>query len=225
MKIASRKWKEIFKVVFVVLVVYVLLTAILVPLLNSPDFKAFVVRIGPLGYLVIIIYTVFAHIFAPLTGTPGMLLGITTYGIGTGLVLLYTAGLISSTINFYISRKYGRKLVTRFVGAKAMQEVDEFTKLEGRKFFILGRLFGFTMFDFISYAGGLTNISFRDYFVITASVALFVDIIIYLIFKDLDFQSGRGITIWLGSITASGIISLFLIRDYMKRRKRREQRI
>jgi len=37
---------------------------------GSPDFKTFVVSIGPFGPLVVIIYTIFSHVFAPVIGSP-----------------------------------------------------------------------------------------------------------------------------------------------------------
>ncbi|OGG02905.1 hypothetical protein A2W14_00105 [Candidatus Gottesmanbacteria bacterium RBG_16_37_8] len=148
---------------------------------------------------------------------------MTIYGVKTGMFLLYVASLISATINFWISRKFGRKLVTKLVGEKSMKEVDEFTSVEGKQVLIISRLFGFPIFEFISYAAGLTNISFKNYFVITAIASILTNIAAYLVFRNINFQSETGIMVWIGSIVGTGLIFGFFIKSYLKK-KREETR-
>src|SRR3989338_10359117 len=219
MRISKKATVEILKISGVVVFLYVLLKAILIPLIISDGFKEFTADLGFFGYFIVIGYTVLSHVFAPLAGTPGVLLGVTIYGIKTGMFLLYIASLISATINFWISKKFGRKLVTKLVGEKSMKEVDEFTSVEGKQVLIISRLFGFPIFEFISYAAGLTNISFKDYFIITAIASIFTNVATYLVFKNINFQSETGIMIWIGSIVGAGIIFGFFIKSYLKKKR------
>ena len=219
MRISKKAAVEILKISGVVVFLYVLLKAILIPLIISEGFKDFTASLGFFGYFIVIGYTVLSHVFAPLAGTPGVLLGVTIYGVKTGMFLLYIASLISATINFWISKKFGRKLVTKLVGEKQMKEVDEFTSVEGKQVLIISRLFGFPIFEFISYAAGLTNISFKDYFIITAIASIFTNIAAYLVFKNINFQSETGIMIWIGSIVGAGIIFGFFIKSYLKKKR------
>lgn len=219
MTISRKTGMEILKITATIVLLYVVLKMILIPLIISEGFKEFTAGLGFFGYFIVIGYTVLSHVFAPLAGTPGVLLGVTIYGIKTGMFLLYLASLISATINFWISRKFGRKLVTKLVGEKSMKEVDEFTSVEGRHVLLLSRIFGFPIFEFISYAAGLTNVSFKDYFFITAVASIFTNIAAYFVFKNIDFQSEAGIMIWIGSIAGAGIIFGFLIKAYLKKKR------
>lgn len=114
--------REIIKLLVALGLIYVVLRAILMPLVNSPEFRDFVDSLGVWGYLVIIAYVVFSHVFAPVAGSPGVVLGITLYGVYSGLWLLYVGSMISSVINFYITRKYGRGLVVKLIGLDSMKK-------------------------------------------------------------------------------------------------------
>lgn len=216
----SKKTKQIFKFVVVLILLYLVLRLFLLPKINSPGFREFTKNLGIYGYFVVVGYIVLSHVFAPLTGTPGVVLGVTIYGINTGMWLLYFGGLISATINFYISQRFGRELVKKLTGKDSIKKIDEFASVEGKEALIISRLFGFALFDFISYAAGLTNIKFKDYFIITAVASLIVNIIVQFVFKDIDFQSEFGIMIWIGSIVVAGITFGLLINHYLKRKRR-----
>jgi len=223
MRISRKIGIEIIKITAIVVILYIVLKMILIPLVVSDRFKEFTVSLGFFGYFIVIGYTVLSHVFAPLAGTPGVLLGVTIYGIKTGMFLLYVAGLISASINFWISRKFGRKMVIKLVGEKSMNEVDEFTSVEGKQVLLISRLLGFPIFEFISYAAGLTTISFKDYFIITAIASIFTNIASYLVFRNINFQSETGIMIWIGSIVLAGIIFGFFIKSYLKKKKYNSQ--
>lgn len=62
---------EILKATGVIAFLYILLKAILIPLIISEGFKDFTAGLGFGGYFVVIGYTVLSHVFAPLAGTPG----------------------------------------------------------------------------------------------------------------------------------------------------------
>ncbi|MGD9129228.1 MAG: VTT domain-containing protein [Candidatus Woesebacteria bacterium] len=198
---------------------YLILKIFLLPYITSPQFKEFTQSLGVGGYFVVIAYIVLSHVFAPIAGTPGVALGVTIYGFHTGMCLLYFASLISAVINFFIARRFGRDWVTKMVGKKSMKEIDRFTTIEGREALIVVRLFGFSLFDFVSYAAGLTNISFKNYFWITALTSLITNLLIQLLFKDIDFQSELGITIWLASIFIATIFFGLLLSIYMQKKK------
>jgi len=219
MALSKKTRVEIVKLIAIIIFLYAMLRMVLIPLIVSEGFKEFTAGLGFFGYFIVIGYTVLSHVFAPLAGTPGVLLGVTIYGVKIGMFLLYVASLISATVNFWISRKFGRKLVTKLVGEKSMKEVDEFTSVEGKQVLIISRLFGFPIFEFISYAAGLTNISFKNYFVITAIASIFTNIAAYLVFRNINFQSETGIIVWIGSIIGAGLIFGFFIKSYLKKKR------
>lgn len=213
----KERIKEAAKFVVLLILLFLLFKFILLPTITSPEFKQFTESLGVFGYLIIIIYIVASHVFAPVAGTPGVALGVTIYGIQTGMILLFIAQQISASINFFISKRLGRPWVERLVGKESMIKVDEFAAVEGKQVLIISRLIGFSLFDFISYAAGLTKLRFKDYFMITAVFGLIPILLFGLVFKDINFQSEQGIMVWMGSIGLAGIVFGILMRHYLKK--------
>jgi uncharacterized membrane protein YdjX (TVP38/TMEM64 family) len=222
MSLTRKNLIQLVKWLLIVVGLYIVLKLFLIPIVISEQFRQFTESLGIFGYLIVIFYTVLSHVFAPLAGTPGVVLGVTIYGIKTGMLLLYVSSLISASINFMISRKYGRRIVVKLVGEQSMKEVDDFTSVEGKQVLWLSRLFGFPIFEFISYAAGLTSISFKDYFMITAIAHSVSSVAGYLIFRNIDFQSEQGITIWIVSIVVAGVLFSYFIKSYLKTKKNKK---
>ncbi|MHC1716686.1 MAG: TVP38/TMEM64 family protein [Candidatus Dojkabacteria bacterium] len=220
MNISKKVVVEILKFTIIIVVIYFFLKIFFVPLVSSDQFKEFVQNVGILGYFILITYHVLTQVFAPLSGTPGVILSITLYGLGTGMLILYIGSIISSIINFYISRKFGRRWVIKLVGEKGMKEVDAFTAVEGDRALIASRLLGFSIFEFISYAAGLTKIPFKIYIVITIITSGITHTLSYFLFKEIDFNSERGIILWIVFIFGAGLIFGILVRSYLKKKKR-----
>ena len=213
------KDKAVQGIKFIAILFFLLLIFrfILLPIVTSPEFRQFTEQLGIYGYLIIIGYIVLSHVFAPIAGTPGVALGVTIYGIQTGMWLLYVASLISATINFFISKRFGRPWVVKLVGKDSMSKIDQFAAIEGKEVLVVSRLFGFALFDFISYAAGLTAITYKPYILITAIFHLIPNVLSQYVFRDINFQSEVGILIWVGSVGLAGIVFGFLIRHYLKK--------
>lgn len=216
------KFSKIDKSVFIKITIFIvtitLVALVVTPVAISPEFKNFVKAMGLFGPIFVMAALVLSHIVAPLSGTPSIVVSITTFGIYKAMIYIYLAGLVSATINFYISRLFGRKIVTKLIGKKTIEEVDNFVDSFGTQFLIISRIFGFSIFELISYAAGLTKISFKKYFFITAVFSLVPTIVFTFIFRNADFNSKSNIYIWVGSIFIAGIIFAFFIRSYIKKK-------
>lgn len=169
--------------------------------------------------MLLILYIVVSHVIAPVVESPVIVLCIAIFGIYQTLLYLYIASLISSVVNFWLSRRYGRKLVSKFVESSVMNSIDGFTQAEGKKVLWVARLLGFSLFELISYAFGLTNIKFKDYMLITALGSIPSSLIMLFLFKNIDFQSTQGLYIWLGSVVLIGSIFAYFIKSYIKKTK------
>ncbi len=135
---------------------------------------------GVLGPIVIILLGTLTAVIAPLSGAPLLFVGFALYGAGV-VILLTISGIISAAVNFYISRRWGRPLIKRFIGQKSMATVDKFTIEHGIVgLFILRVLMG-SFNDFISYALGLTNMKFKTYFAVSLVAAIPGALIWYII--------------------------------------------
>ncbi len=215
----KKKLLELTKLLLVILALSLVLRW-LIPTLTSDKFRMFVEGLGPLGPLVVIFYIVLSHVFAPLAGTPGVLLSVATFGIIRTMLYIYLGSMISAFLNFYISRKFGRKWVTRLVGKKTMNEVDQFVGASGEKVLILSRIFGFSLFELVSYAAGLTNIRFRKYFAITLIYTLIPNLFFAYLFRNTDFSSSLNLVIWISTLIITGLAFSFFFKKTLEKQKK-----
>jgi uncharacterized membrane protein YdjX (TVP38/TMEM64 family) len=109
------------------------------------------------------------NVIAPLTGTPFYLIAQPLFGIWLGIFYVYIGEIAGYCICFLLARRYGRTIVIRIAGQKIAARIDQYYyDLGNKKGLLYGRLFLIGIQDVVSYAAGLTSISFRDYAVITA---------------------------------------------------------
>ncbi len=136
----------------------------------------------------IIVYMSISHVLAPLFAAPISYASLSIFGIWQTSLYTYLAGLISGAIGFWISRKYGRKIVMDLIGKEAMKQVDYFIHHSGTGILIVSRIIGFSLFEVITYAFGLTSMSFRKYYLITALASIIPNLIIPFAFQRFDFH-------------------------------------
>lgn len=175
-------------------------------LLKPAHIEAITREAGWFGRPIVGLILLLTQVFAPLSGTPVMLAGIKLYGYPQAMGLLYASCMLSSVINFWIARRYGRTIVRRLVGRNALQKIDELSGLNERALLISARVLGYSFFDLISYAVGLTPIAFGKYFAYTAFLTLIPFTVQYFAFARLDFGSLRGMVIYFVSIAGAGAI-------------------
>jgi uncharacterized membrane protein YdjX (TVP38/TMEM64 family) len=61
----------------------------------------------------------------------------------------------------------GRDVVEKWVSKAGMQQMDTFFLRHGRQSILIARLLPFVSFDLVSYAAGLTSVSFGSFFLAT----------------------------------------------------------
>lgn len=122
--------------------------------------------LAPLVYIALLASTI---IFSPLPSVVVDVAGGLAFGLFWGTLYTMAGGMIGATVNFYVARRLGRGYVERKLGAKAMGQVDSMAERMGAKAVFLTRLIPLFNFDWVSYAAGLTRISYRDYAVASAA--------------------------------------------------------
>ena len=122
---------------------------------------------GPLGPVALGFLYSTTVIFSPLSGTPITVAAVAAYGYWGAFAAHYLGNLIGSSANFLIARHAGRPAVRRFVGVESMEKLDTIAETAGVSTLVVLRCFGGGLFDFVSYAAGLTPMRFLTYFAIT----------------------------------------------------------
>ncbi len=176
-------------------------------------------RLGWFGPIFLGLVIIATQVFAPLSGSAFIFVGIRLYGYESILILFYCVSMISATASFFIARRWGRKVVIKLVGKKTMLEIDEIAHIHERTLLVIGRTLGYYFFDYISYALGLTKISFKKYISYTAVLTLIPMTVLYFVFKELDFDNFKSTMIFYFSIVLTGLLFAYIFWKIVKKKK------
>jgi uncharacterized membrane protein YdjX (TVP38/TMEM64 family) len=131
--------------------------------------QSMVAQMGPWAPAAYIALKASTYIVAPLGGSPLHVTAGALFGLGYGTLYSLIGDVLGGCANFWIARLLGRRMVVRFVGQQGMSRIDGFYRwFGGWRALLFARLFLSSIYDFISYAAGLTSLAFRRYLVITA---------------------------------------------------------
>lgn len=135
-------------------------------------------------------------------------------GFQTGYLTIILSDLVFCGAAFSIARRWGRGPVSRLVGEKAMRRIDGFSQnqLEGN-FFLMTGLLMTGLFDFLSYAIGISRTHWRVF-----APALLISV---LISDSILVAVGAGVTqgasVFL-FVALFGMFALAVITGLMKKR-------
>jgi uncharacterized membrane protein YdjX (TVP38/TMEM64 family) len=165
-EIRSQKARFLFKLLLIILVVFLVLSAIkyfhVQELLKR--LLSWVAELGSWGlFLFILIYILACVFFIPgsiLTLGAGVL-----FGVVKGSIIVSIAATVGATCAFLVGKYLARDWVARKIRANPkFQAIDEAVAREGWKIVGLTRLSPIFPFNLLNYAYGLTRVSLRDYF-------------------------------------------------------------
>ncbi len=132
---------------------------------------------GPALYAFIYLLSV---VIAPIPGFPAYIMAVGIYGVLKTVLFTYFLALFGATVNFVIARHLGRPIMRKLIGRRGEEKVDRHTENFGVEVLILTRLFDGFLFEWISYAAGLTNMKFRTYMGITVWSVIPYHIILFV---------------------------------------------
>ena len=89
------------------------------------------------------------------------------FGWVKGAMLSWTSAMAGAALCFYIARFLGRNAVEKLTSKTALKSVDDFFEKYGKYAILIARLLPFISFDIVSYAAGLTSMSFGSFFIAT----------------------------------------------------------
>lgn len=154
-------------------VIVTVLVTLAIEAVGAEQLRAAVEGAGPLAPLVYVAVRALTFIVAPLSSGPLAFAAGVMFGLWPGLALTLLAEVVGGSVNFWIARRLGRPFVQRLVGRDGMGRVERFYQQAGSPWMLAyARLFFFSIYDFISYAAGLTQIRYRHYLLVTAILGL-----------------------------------------------------
>ena len=128
-------------------------------------------------------------------------------GFKLGYITIILSDLVFCSSAFFIARRWGRGPVSRLVGARAMEKIDGFSKnqLEGN-FFLMTGLLMTGLFDFLSYAIGISRTDWKLF-----APALLISVLIsdsILVAVGAGAAQGASITLGLALLAMFALATL-----------------
>lgn len=155
--------KEKRKLLYNLLWIGFVLGAIYVGVLSIglEDLGMYVERAGIWGPVILILGKIATIVFAPLGGSPLYPIAGALFGPFYGFLYMFIGDALGASIAFWISRRFGRSAVTRFVSRHGMVMVERILMYLGTaKGMLEARIYFIAFPELISYAAGLTHIPF-----------------------------------------------------------------
>jgi uncharacterized membrane protein YdjX (TVP38/TMEM64 family) len=144
--------------------------------------QQFIRQFGAFGPIVFVVLSSVSLILAPLSGSSLFVIGGLLFGKGFALGLSWIASVLGCSANFWISRRFGRSVASRFVGQAELDKLDKFiSQLKSHHSILYIILIMPLSQDVVSYAVGLTPIKYLHFLVaLMISSLVIVGAYIYL---------------------------------------------
>lgn len=227
------KNKHIAKIIIIVLLVAIVICYFLVPgvssffnkifkLFSSTNIENIVEYIRSFGiYAVIVSFflMVFQSLVAPLPAFLITFANAAIFGWWQGAILSWTSSMAGAALCFYIAKVLGRDVAEKLTSKLALKSVDGFFERYGKHTILICRLLPFVSFDIVSYAAGLTSMSFLSFFVATG-VGQLPATIVYSYVGGMLTGSVRMIVTALLILFALSILIILIKRIYNEKKNK-----
>lgn len=189
----------------------------------SGDFtevKQFISSYGVYAAAISFALMVLQSIVAPLPAFILTFANANLFGWWQGAILSWSSAMAGAAVCFYIARILGRDVAERLTSKVGLKQIDEFFEKYGNNTILICRLLPFVSFDYVSYAAGLTSMSFWDFFIATGIGQLPATIVYSYVG---GFLTGGAGLFMLGLLIMFAIVSLiFMFRTiYMNKHKKK----
>lgn len=178
---SGKKIKFGSKIILVLILICCFLLYFLVPSVNqwfnnvfvmfaSGDFskiKEFMAQYGIYAVAISFFLMILQSIVAPLPAFVLTFANANLFGWWQGAILSWSSAMAGATLCFYIARILGRDVAEKLTSKAGLEQIDEFFEKYGNNTILICRLLPFVSFDYVSYAAGLTSMSFCSFFVAT----------------------------------------------------------
>lgn len=175
----KKKWTG--KIVILAVAIACVLAYFFVPAINqgmnrifkmfaSGDFtevRKFVESYGGYAAAVSFLLMILQSVAAPLPAFLITFANANLFGWWQGAILSWTSAMAGATLCFFIAKILGRDVVVKLTSKAGLKQIDDFFEKHGKLSILIARLLPFISFDIVSYAAGLTSMSFGSFFIAT----------------------------------------------------------
>ena len=191
----------------------------------SGDFtvvREFVESYGAYAAVVSFLLMILQSIAAPLPACLLTFANANLFGWWKGAILSWSSAMAGAAVCFFIARILGRDAAEKLTSRAGLKQIDDFFERLGRMSVLIARLLPFVSFDIVSYAAGLTSMSFGSFFIATGIGQLPATVIYSYVGSMLTGGAKLFVTGLLLLFAISSLIFLF-IQLYNEKRKKEEK--
>ena len=131
--------------------------------IDAEPFRDWVEERGAVGVLVFIGVMALSVLFAPIPNVPIFIAAGLAWGPVLGTVYCMAGLTLGSAIAFEVSRRIGRRHLSRLIGQKNARRIDHLVGDMGGRVVFFTRLMPGVNFDWISFVAGMTAVPFRTF--------------------------------------------------------------
>lgn len=142
----------------------------LIEMFETGDFtvlRDFVASYGSYAAAVSFLLMILQSVAAPLPAFLLTFANASLFGWWKGAILSWSSAMAGAAVCFYIARFLGRDLTEKLVSKAGLDQIEDFFVRYGKNTVLICRLLPFVSFDLVSYAAGLTPMSFGSFFLAT----------------------------------------------------------
>ncbi|WLD29020.1 TVP38/TMEM64 family inner membrane protein YdjZ [Clostridioides difficile] len=136
-------------------------------MLNLDAIKEYILSFGVWAPIISFALMILQSIAAPLPAFLITFANAALFGWVNGAILSWVSAMAGAAICFVIGRFLGRDVVAKLTSKFALESIDGFFDKYGKHTILIARLLPFISFDLVSYAAGLTSMSFISFFIAT----------------------------------------------------------
>ncbi len=222
------KWKR-FAIGVVLVVSFVLLYGYLVDqglardLLDGDKLKAFIQSFGIWGPVAVISFMTLAIVMSPLPSAPIAVAAGALYGHTWGTLYILLGAELGALIAFAVSRLVGYEVLKKWFGDKLSTGIFGSQRHLTLIVFV-SRLIPFVSFDVISYAAGLTQITFLRFALATLMGIIPISFLLAHFGSSLGAADPRQVTI---TLLLLGLVTVvpFIVRKGLAKKSKQDQSV
>lgn len=184
--------------------------------------RDFVAQYGAYAAVISFLLMIFQSVAAPLPAFLITFANANLFGWWKGAILSWTSAMAGAVLCFYIARILGRDVAEKLTSKSGLQQIDSFFEKYGRNTILICRLLPFVSFDLVSYAAGLTNISFWS-FLIATGIGQLPATIVYSYVGGMLTGGARYLVTGLMILFALTILIFMLRKIYTERREKKNE--
>lgn len=186
--------------------------------------ESFIGSYGSMAAGISFFLMIFTAVLAPLPSFLITFSNAALFGAFWGGVLSWTSAMVGAALCFWLAKWLGRSFVVKLTTKTGLESIDGFFGKYGKHAILICRLLPFVSFDIVSYAAGLTSMSFGP-FMLATGIGQLPATIVYSYLGSHLTGSTRTIVTALLVIFALFTLTFLFRKIYMNRNREKLEAI